>query len=109
VVNTILRAVVADFFFNCWYLEIPSICMFVFMFVHVCVLSFRWCCTRFGAYPLYIRIKISVKTTAAQRLMLGLEYLMPDCWIEVNLHQESPATGRMDQHFPWFPWSKGKC
>jgi hypothetical protein len=22
--STILRAVVADFFFNCWYLEIPS-------------------------------------------------------------------------------------
>jgi hypothetical protein len=24
--STVLTAVAADFFFNCWYLEIPSIC-----------------------------------------------------------------------------------
>jgi hypothetical protein len=34
--------------------------------------------------------------------MLGLAYLMPDCWLEVSLHQEDPATGELDQGFPWF-------
>jgi hypothetical protein len=34
--------------------------------------------------------------------MLGLVYLMPDCWLEVILHPEGPATGRLDQGFPWF-------
>jgi hypothetical protein len=33
---------------------------------------------------------------------LGLAYLMPDCWLEVSLHQEGPATGLLDQGFPWF-------
>jgi hypothetical protein len=27
---------------------------------------------------------------------------MPDCWLEVNLHPEGPATGQLDQSFPWF-------
>jgi hypothetical protein len=34
--------------------------------------------------------------------MLGLEYLMPDCWLEVNLHSEGPATAQLGQGFPWF-------
>jgi hypothetical protein len=33
--------------------------------------------------------------------MLGLAYLMPDCWLEVNLHPEGLATGQFDQGFPW--------
>jgi hypothetical protein len=34
--------------------------------------------------------------------MLGLAHLMPDCWLEVSLHPEGPATGQLDQDFPWF-------
>jgi hypothetical protein len=33
--------------------------------------------------------------------MLGFAYLMPDCWLEVSLHPEGPATGQFDQGFPW--------
>jgi hypothetical protein len=35
--------------------------------------------------------------------MLGLADLMPDCWLEVSLHPEGPATGQLDQGFPLFP------
>jgi hypothetical protein len=35
-------------------------------------------------------------------LVLGLAYLMPDCWLEVSLH----PTGHLDQGFPW---SQSKC
>jgi hypothetical protein len=27
---------------------------------------------------------------------------MPDCWLEVSLHPEGPATGQLDQGIPWF-------
>jgi hypothetical protein len=27
---------------------------------------------------------------------------MPNCWLQVSLHLEGPATGQLDQGFPWF-------
>jgi hypothetical protein len=34
--------------------------------------------------------------------MLGFVDLILDCWLEVSLHLEGPATGQLDQGFPWF-------
>jgi hypothetical protein len=34
--------------------------------------------------------------------MLGLEYLIQGCWLEVSLHPEGPANGYIDQSFPRF-------
>jgi hypothetical protein len=34
--------------------------------------------------------------------MLRLVDLMSDCWLEVSLHPEGPATDNLDQGFPWF-------
>jgi hypothetical protein len=31
--------------------------------------------------------------------MLRLSYLMADCWPEVSLHPEGPATGQLDHGF----------
>jgi hypothetical protein len=28
-------------------------------------------------------------------------YSMLDCWLEVSLHPEGPATGQLDHGFPW--------
>jgi hypothetical protein len=39
-----------------------DIYIFVCMFVHICVHSFRRCYIQFGAYPNYIHIKMFVKT-----------------------------------------------
>jgi hypothetical protein len=41
--------------------------------------------------------------------MLGLTDLMPDCWLEVGLHLEDPATANLIKVFCGFPWSQSKC
>jgi hypothetical protein len=32
-------------------------------------------------------------------VMLGFVCSVPDCWLEVNLHPEGPATDQLDQGF----------
>jgi hypothetical protein len=34
--------------------------------------------------------------------MLGLSYLIPECWLEDSSHPEGLATGQFDQGFSWF-------
>jgi hypothetical protein len=38
-----------------------DICIFVCIFVHICVCSFHMCYIRFGAYPNHMHIQIIVK------------------------------------------------
>jgi hypothetical protein len=33
--------------------------------------------------------------------MVGFACSVPDCWLEVSLNPEGPATGKLDQGFPW--------
>jgi hypothetical protein len=40
--------------------------------------------------------------TTRYAITLSFVYLTPDCWAEVSLHLEGPATGRHDQCFLWF-------
>jgi hypothetical protein len=34
---------------------------------------------------------------------------LPDCWLEVSMHPEGPATGHLDTGFLGFPLSLSKC
>jgi hypothetical protein len=34
--------------------------------------------------------------------VLNIISTRPDCWLEVSLHLEGPATGQIDKDFPWF-------
>jgi hypothetical protein len=29
-------------------------------------------------------------------------YIPEGCWLKVSLHPEGPATGQLDEGFPWF-------
>jgi hypothetical protein len=97
-----------------------DICIFDHIWVH----SFRRCYTLLvpnQIIKLYNNvdhrniIQIFVKKTCGKKkvkrkktlqiginVMLGLSYLMPDCWLVVSLHPEGSATGQLDQGFQWF-------
>jgi hypothetical protein len=38
-----------------------------------------------------------------------LDLCSPDCWLEISIHPEVPATGRLDTGFLGFPLSLSKC
>jgi type IV secretory pathway VirB3-like protein len=42
-------------------------CLFVCIFVHICVYSFHMCYIRFGAYPNHMHIQIIVKKLVEKR------------------------------------------
>jgi hypothetical protein len=120
---------------NQWITD-TDICIFVRIFVHICIHTFCRCYAQFGVQPNHIQIKMFAKTTykcfwrkrkvkeetkKKQRiwgLMLGLAYLMPDCWLEVSLQSEDLVTGQLDQDFlslvseqnlGWYPNSTLYC
>ena len=36
-------------------------------------------------------------------------FCLPDCWLEVSIHPEGPATSHLDRDFLGFPLPSGKC
>jgi hypothetical protein len=69
------------------------VCIFVCIFLHICVHSFRRCYARFGAYTNHTHIKIFVKqktTSGKKTAQIGTNvrarvFLLLDCWLEVSL------------------------
>jgi hypothetical protein len=75
--STVMRAVAADFFFNCLYAFIPSTCV-----IHGLVLI-QIICTK----ELVKKKRKKKKNTTAQIwIMLWFADLMPDCCLEISLH-----------------------
>jgi hypothetical protein len=61
---TVSRSVTSDLkFTDNQRITDTDICIFLSIFVHICIHSFRKCYTQFGTYPNYIQIKMFVKTT----------------------------------------------
>jgi hypothetical protein len=50
----------------------------------------------------WVRLKAVNETTLISSA-IGLAYLMLDCWLEVSLHPEGPATGHSIKVFRGFP------
>jgi hypothetical protein len=82
------------------------------MFVVVITISrrkFSYCIQTRNYFPFLhitnIRFPISLSgmhPTSAFRTVFQRWLATPDCWLVVSLRPEGPATGQLDQGFPWF-------